>query len=263
MAKTASRLARDEIHVETLDRVTVHLFYCTSVMAVAKFLRLFTHAKDKQAEHDVLKILFKYSLYGDRGRFEVKHGLYRLDIWVDDEHLAVQVKTIIDVTVEKVKKNAKAVIDEREKKDRPADRLWIVFFYKFEGGASPKKACKYLISLVDIDLTGVVDIDKLNEDLATMVIKSKEAASTRLGVNGKIILPVDNIILAEELEREGKEKDAIIDALQESNDVLVNETTKKDEALAEAEREKDELAKENAELAKENAELKRQLGIDD
>lgn len=102
-------------------------------------------------------------------------------------------------------------------------------------GASPKKAYKYLISLVDINLSGVVDIDTLNEDLITMTTRGKQAAAARLGVSSKIILPVDNIILAEELERESKEKDDIIEA----KDTIIDEQ------------------------AKEIAELKKRLGEDE
>ena len=232
-------------------------------MQVARFLRRFTRAKDEQGQHDVLKILFKHYRYGAKGRYEVKHGIYRLDIWIDETHEAIEMKTIVDVTVEKVQEKAVAVVDLRDHKGRPVDRLWIAYFYKFHDGAGLATPCKYILVLLDVDLTGAVDVAALNEDLIAMSENGKHAVAAHLGINDKLIIPVDNIMLVEEVEREIKElkreneeKDAFIDQVEEEKDKLI-------EALSEKERENAELAKENAEFAKENAELKRRLGIDD
>jgi hypothetical protein len=136
----ASRLAKDEIDVTSQGRAMARHFYCTSVMDVARHLRRFTRARDEQGQHDVLKILFKYYQFGRQGRFEIKNGIHRLDIFIEGAREAIEVKTVVDVTVAKVKAKASLILALRKKRRRHVDRVWIVFFYKFKGGASPKPA---------------------------------------------------------------------------------------------------------------------------
>jgi len=211
LENVASRLVKDEIDVTSRGRATARHYYCTSVMDVARHLRRFTKARDEQGQHDVLKILFKYYRYGRKGRFEIKNGMYRLDIWIDGAREAIEVKTIVDVTVAKVKGKASLILALRKKRHRRVDRAWIAFFYKFKGGASPKPACKYLLCWIDIGISGIVNARELNQDLTMIMHESKIAVAKRISVDDNIIIPVDNIMLVEELERESKEKDAIID----------------------------------------------------
>lgn len=51
-----------------------------------------------------------------------------------------------------------------------------------------------------------------DQDLAMTIHVSKIAVAKKIGVEDNIIIPVDNIILVEELERENKEKDDLLDA---------------------------------------------------
>jgi predicted metal-dependent hydrolase len=67
----------------------------------------------------------------------------------------------------------------------------------------------------------------------TMVTKAKQKAAKQLGVPGKILIPVPDIIKVEDLEREIEEKNKVI--------------SEKDKAMDD--------------LARENAELKRRLGL--
>ncbi len=282
LEKIARRLVKDEVNAERQGRVNMRHYYCTSVMDVVRHLRRFTKARDEQGQHDVLKILLKYHRYGRRGRFEIKRDKYRLDIVIDDEHVAISVKTIVDVTVEKVREKTSLVLSLKQEKHYPADRVWIAFFYKFKDGASPRHACKYLLCWIDIDLTGVVDVRTLNEDVEAVVLKTKKLVAEKLGVDDKIIIPVDNIMLVEELEREGKEKDALLEANADLIDHLEEEKAEqaraiadkdkalvekdkaideKDKAIDEKDKAIDEKDKANATLLKENAELKKRLGM--
>ena len=262
LERIAKRLAKDEIDVESRGRVTMRHYYCTSVMDIARHLRCFTRARDEQGQHDVLKILLKYYQYGRRGRFEIKRGRYRLDIVIDDEQLAISVKTIVDETVEKVRKKASLVLSLKREKHTPADRLWIAYFYKFKDSASPRKACKYLFCWIDIDITGVVDAQTLNEDLMAVVQKSKTVVAEKLGVDDKIIIPVDNIMLVEEVERESKEKDELLEAKDNMIDQLEQEKAEQARAIIEKNKEIAGKDKEIAEKDKEITELKKRLGID-
>ncbi|HME50572.1 MAG TPA: hypothetical protein VKM55_00005 [Candidatus Lokiarchaeia archaeon] len=233
LENVASRLAKDEIDVTSRGCAIARHYYCTSVMDVARHLRRFTKARDEQGQHDVLKILFKYYRYGRQGRFEIKNGIDRLDIWIDGAREAIEVKTIVDVTVAKVKGKASLILALRKKRHRRVDRAWIAFFYKFKGGASPKPACKYLLCWIDIDISGIVNAHELNQDLTMIMHESKIAVAKRISVDDNIIIPVDNIMLVEELERESKEKDDMLDAkdaiIAEKDEII----TKKDKTIAE------------------------------
>ena len=243
LARIAARLGGDEVDVTSKDRVTVHHFYCTTVMEVVHCLRRFTRAKDEQGQHDMLKILFKWFLYGNRGRYEVKRGKYRIDIWIDDIHEAIEVKTLVDVSAVKLKGKLSMVLRLKEKKHRQLDKTWFVFFYKFKGDNSPKKACKYLLCLIDIDLTGKPNRSAINQDVVLTLHKSKATVAEKYNINEDIIIPVDNIMLAEDLEREIKEKDVIIEdqakALADKDKALAD----KDKALMEREKKIAELQK--------------------
>jgi hypothetical protein len=247
LSSIATRLGSDEIDVTSKGRVSVHHFYCTSVMAVVQCLRRFTRAKDEQGQHDVLKILFKWFLYGNRGRYEVKRGKYRIDIWIDDMHEAIEVKTIVDVSAVKLKGKLSKVLRLKEKKHRQIDKTWFVFFYKFKGDMSPKKACKYLLCLIDINLAGKPNRSAINQDLVSILHKSKAAVAEKFNIDEDIIIPVDNIMLAEDLEREIKEKDAVI---EDQAKVLAN----KEKTIADHE-------KTITDQEKTIAELKKRLGM--
>ncbi|HME52285.1 MAG TPA: hypothetical protein VKM55_08710 [Candidatus Lokiarchaeia archaeon] len=209
----AGRLPDDEIYSAKKGTVAIHVYYCHDVMAIASQLRKFTRASDAQAQHDTLKILFKHAKFGAVGEFEVHQGPWRLDIYVAESHLIVQVRTIVKVTVDKLREKPIAAFEQDI-----CDQLWIAFFYKFKGDASPNPACKYLLEWIDINSASVTSISRLNKQLTAMVQKSKQAIAKKLDVSDEIIIPVDNILLAEELEREVRElknkiaeKDEIID----------------------------------------------------
>jgi len=261
LAPVARRLAGDELDARRRGRVAVHHYYCTSVMDVVRHLRRFTRARDEQGQHDVLKIVFKRLVHGDRGRYEVRRGRTRLDIWIDDAHEAIEVKTIVDVTVSKVKGKLSLVLRLKRKQRRRVDRLWVVFFYKFKDGASPRAACKYLLCWVDMDLAGITNTRELEDDVVALMHKSKKAVAEKLNVDESIIIPVENIMLVEDLERELKEKDALLDEkdkIIDEKDALLDE---KDKVIDEKDKVIDEHGKALDKLAAENLELKRRLGI--
>jgi hypothetical protein len=87
--------------------------------------------------------------------------------------------------------------------------------------------------LIDIDITGTVNARELNQDLAMIMHQSKANVANKISVDDNIIIPVDNIMLVEELERENKEKDDLLDTkdaiIAEKDEIL----TKKDEIIDE------------------------------
>ncbi len=263
LARLAPRLARDEVHADVAGMASVRYFYCTSVMGVVRLLRRLTRAKDVQAQHDVLKILFTRYVYGDRGKFETRRGIYRLDVVIDGGHHVIEVKTLVDMTIEKVRHAAMLATRQSVARNVPVDAVWIAFFYKFKGHRSPKRACKYILAFMALDLSGSPDMGSLNEQVSIMVQKSKKTVAEKLGVDNAIIIPVDNILLAEELERELKEMeeetDKIIEEKDQRIDALEDEVATKDKLLLE--KEKALLRKDKALLEKDKALLEKDKAL--
>ncbi len=263
LARLAPRLARDEVHADVAGPASVHYFYCTSVMGVVRLLRRLTRAKDVQAQHDVLKILFTRHVYGDRGKFETRRGIYRLDVVIDGGHHVIEVKTLVDMTIEKVKHAAMLATRQAITRHVPVDAVWIAFFYKFKGHRSPRRACKYILAFIALDISGSPDMASLNEQVATMVQKGKKAVAEKLGVDNAIIIPVDNILLAEELERELKEMEEetgkMIEEKDQRIDALEDELATKDKALSEKEKELSEKDKALSEKDREILRLRDEL----
>jgi hypothetical protein len=221
-------LLRALVVLEAQPPVTVRVFFCEGVAAVVKYLREATKGMEPGATHHVFKILAKQAFYGDRGRMEVTSKGERMDIYFDDTMVSISVKTIVMATLKAIRGTTMAIFDAT-----PADKTWIFFFYKFKDGASPRPPCKYLITWVDIDSLDLDPPNRLTKQVITMVTKAKEKAAKQLGVPGKIMIPVQDIIKVEDLEREVSELKA-----------------EKGQAIAENER-----------LSKENAELKKHLAM--
>jgi len=229
-------LLRDLIVLEHQAPVTVRVFFCEGVMAIVKYLREATHAKDVGATHHVFKILGKHAMYGERGRLEFSDKGERMDIYFEDTMVSISVKALVMATIKAIRGTTMAVFDAP-----PVDKIWIFFFYKFKDNTSPRPPCQYLITWIEVDSLEI-DPTRTSKQVITMVTKSKQKAAKQLGVPAKILVPVPNIIKVEDMERE-------IAELKEEKDVTL---AKKDEALAE----KDQAL---AEKDKEIAELKKQL----
>jgi len=176
-----------------------------------------------------------------------------MDIYFEDTMVSISVKTLVMATTKVIRGTTMATFDSS-----PVDKTWIFFFYKFKDHASPRPPCQYLITWVDIDSLDS-DPARMTRQVIKMVTKAKQKAAKKLGVLAQILLPVENIIKVEDMEREIAEKD---EALAEKDEALAEKDealAEKDEALAEKD---DLLARErekNKMLAKENAELKKQL----
>jgi len=220
-------LLRDLIWLEEKPPVSIKVFFCEGVMAVVHYLRETTRALELGASHHVFKILAKHARYGDKGRLEFPDKGERMDIYFEDTIERIEVKTLVMATLKAIHRTMLASFA-----GEPVNRTWIFFFYKFKGNASPRPPCQYLLAWIDI---GSLDIDfsRVTKQVITMVQKTKQKVAKKIGVPGEILVPVDNIIKVEDLERELKEKERLIA----------------------------DLSKENVDLSKENAELKKRLGV--
>ena len=245
----APDLLRDLIVLDSRAPVTIRIFFCDGVMAVVKYLRETTKAKELGATHHVFKILAKHAMYGDRGRVEFSDKGERMDIYFEDTMVSISVKALVMATIKVIRGTTMAVFDST-----PVDKTWIFFFYKFKDNASPRPPCQYLITWIEIDS---LDIDpaRTTKQVINMVTKSKQKAAKQLGVPAKILVPVENIIKVEDMEREVQEFKNVID----EKDRVIDE---KDKVIDEKDRVIDEKDKVINEKDEEIAKLKNRLGMD-
>jgi hypothetical protein len=234
------------IYNEKIGAIHGYLFHCQPVMDFANYLRTKTLGSELGAQHHAFKILFKYFHFGNSGEFEVRKGINRLDIFLPDQNLAIEVKTITQMTIMKVYQKAQGVIHNNLGQ---IDRLWLFFFYKVLTAPKIHPSCKYLLSFFDINLVDE-NSTQILEDLTTMVEESKEFAARRLDIPTTLIVPLENLIKVEDLERIVKEKEEVI---HEKEEVL----TEKEELIQKILKEKDQLSRENEKLKRELLKLKK------
>jgi hypothetical protein len=217
--------------------VEVRMFFCKGVMDVVHYIREETKGMESGAQHHVFKILSKHAEYGDLGRFEVPTKGERMDIYFDESMVSIEVKTLANATLEAIQDKTMAAFEQG-----PADKTWIFFLYRFEGHASPRPPCQYLLAWIAIDSLDI-EFDLVAKQVVLMVLKAKEQAAKKLGVPGKILIPVENIIRVVDVERELTEKN--------------KEIEEKDKTIAEKNKEIEEKDKTIAEKNKEIASLKK------
>jgi len=252
----APDLLRDLIVLDSRAPVTIRIFFCDGVMAVVKYLRETTKAKELGATHHVFKILAKHAMYGDRGRVEFSDKGERMDIYFEDTMVSISVKALVMATIKVIRGTTMAVFDST-----PVDKTWIFFFYKFKDNASPRPPCQYLITWIEIDS---LDIDpaRTTKQVINMVTKSKQKAAKQLGVPAKILVPVENIIKVEDMEREVQEFKNVIDEKDRVIDEKDKVIDEKDKVIDEKDRVIDEKDKVINEKDEEIAKLKNRLGMD-
>jgi len=228
--------------------VDIRVYFCEGVMALVRYIREETKGMEKGVQHHVFKILSKHVEYGDRGLLEVSSKGKRMDIYFEDTMASIEVKTLTMATWENIHDTTMAAFESG-----PADKVWIFFLYKFKDNASPRPPCQYLLVWIAVD-TLDVDFDRVGRQVMVMMQKTKQQVAKKLGVSGKILVPVENIIKVEDMEREIAEKDQ---ALAEKDQALA----KHEEVIAEKGDLLDREREKNKKLAKENAELKKRLGL--
>jgi len=235
------------VHVHRAP-VTVRMFFCEGVMAIVKYFREHTKGKEIGAAHHVFTILGKHAVYGDRGRMEVASNGERLDIFIEDEMVSISVKSLVMATIEVIHGTAMAAFD-----CAPVDKTWIFFFYQFEGDATPRPPCEYLITWVEIDS---LDLDpaRTTRQVIKMITKAKDKVAKQLGVPAKIMLPVDNIITVTDLKREIAEKDKALGEERKAS-------AEKDKVIDEKDKVIDEKDKVINEKDKVIVDLKKRLGM--
>jgi hypothetical protein len=240
---------RDALLVRSTRKpVDVRVYFCKGVMDVIEYIGKETAGKEIGAQHHVFKILGKLIEFGTTGRTEVHTKGERVDIFIDDTMVSVEVKALTMATLEKIQGMTMAAFE-----GNPVDKTWIFFLYAFEKSASPRPPCQYLLTWVAIDSLDI-DFTKTTRLVIQMVQKAKEQAAKKLGVPGRILVPVENIIRVVDKERELAEYKAKTEKeIADKERELAEYKAKTEKEIADKER---ELAEYKAKTEKEIAEYK-------
>ena len=174
---------------------------------------------------------------------EYKTDGYKIDIYLDDIKQKIEVKTIKRMEVDKLYKKAIGVIDSSLD---DSDILWIFYFYKIsrlKSSNQPNISCHYLLVYININILEQ-ESSTLRRDLIQMVEESKVAVSKKLNIRPTLIIPLENLVMVEDLERIVEEKDQQIKRIIEEKDQQIKRIIEeKDQQLEEKERIIQELRK--------------------
>ncbi|MHA1679765.1 MAG: hypothetical protein ACTSUE_02075, partial [Promethearchaeota archaeon] len=169
------------------EHVTIKIYYCSLISDIIRFIRNKTKAAELAATHHFFKLLFKQVTFGNEARCEEPGKGTRFDVFIEKSMKTIEVKTIVQATIDKIRKRAVAIF-----KGNPVDEVWITWFNKFKNHEAPIPACKYLLSWITIDFMNV-DMPRMALVVSQMVEESKRQVAEKLGVPYEIIIPVDNI----------------------------------------------------------------------
>ncbi|MHA1270531.1 MAG: hypothetical protein ACTSPY_12135 [Candidatus Helarchaeota archaeon] len=223
-----------------------YIYYCHSIMKMVHIIKTEGKSIDKGLQHDIFKNLFAELILNRPFRFEKVINGRKIDIYVLDE-FSIEVKTISDMDLQKIYKTIKAVSELNPK----SDRLWIFYFLvidtthlsnnlikKFN---SQTFQCIYFLVFIDILLSGVNDLTEINGELEKGVKEVVDRAADKLNIPRKIILPLENLIMVEDLKRELNEKEKTIkekDNMIKEKDNMIKE---KDNMIKEKDKELNRL----------------------
>ncbi|MHA1268812.1 MAG: hypothetical protein ACTSPY_03420 [Candidatus Helarchaeota archaeon] len=262
--KSGNKYSRKSIVDETLKLVSdfsdifnyfkkknseFRVYYCNHVSQLVEILTKFGKTIDLTLQHDVFKHLFGRVILKDHFQFE-KEGLpKKIDIYSLFEELRIEVKTISELTLKKLKEKITYVFKYHPNNEK----LWLFYFLKLEfpdNSINKNKElditindCKYLLVFISILILGEEDLSDINNELESGVEEIIERAAEKLDVEKEIIIPLGNVIISEELRRKLKEKEKELEKKGE-------ELEKKDKELEKERREKEKYKKELIELKK-------------
>ncbi|MHA1675075.1 MAG: hypothetical protein ACTSYI_15770 [Promethearchaeota archaeon] len=251
----ANSIMRSLLYSQKDSALEINYYFCDAIMDLVQFIREKTKAKELGATHHVLKALFRWIKYKDRARLEISKDGRRFDIYVDDTCQEIEVKTISQMKVYDLWKKALGVIESTTQKP---DSLWIFYFYRVkwpknndirkksassihESNMLPSfdgmSTCHYLLVFISIDLV-LQDTNALKQDLIQLVEESLENVSKNLKIRPELIIPLENLIKVEDLERLVNDKDQALQnkdqALQNKDQTIQNQyilIQEKDQAL--------------------------------
>ena len=206
MINLASEIPAALFYEQSSPHMHINYYFCQAVMDLAGFLRRFSKTAQLSSQHNIFTDLFNRIVYQKTGLTEVKIGAHRIDLLVPTSNLTIEIKTISEVTLDKLYEKAFGVV---EAEPRIADNLWIFYFYKLAAPISSAPLCKYLLVHIDINMV-TLDLDSFRSELVDLVEESKKYVAEKLQIRPALILPLENLIKVEDLERLVAEKDHAI-----------------------------------------------------
>lgn len=242
------RLKRAQIHQEETSAFRIEYYFCHSVMELAQILHHQTNASELGSQHHLLKILFKFLKFGEAGILEYSMSKTRADIYLEHEDKIIEVKTITHMAFHKIYQKLIGVL---EAEANQVDILWVCYFYKLTAPSPIAPTCQYLLTFISIDLVAI-DRETMKWELMQMIEESKTRVAEKLKLTPEIIIPLENLIKVEDLERELAEKAHQLTEEKQKN-------AEKDQALAVKNQQLTEEKQKNAEKDQALAEKDQQL----
>jgi len=259
--------------------IQIHSYYCNTIMKLAEIIRTMGKSINKGLQHDIFKSIFAKLELNQKYVFEKYVDGQRRDILITESGKIIEVKTISNMSHKKIADLISYALDIKPE----IDRLWVFYFMHIDttqlDSASRKrlihenKECIYLLVFVDILLTGVIDLTEINTELEKGTKKIGDEAAEKLDIPRTIILPLENVILVEdikrELEKEREKREKLSKELEERDKKLdemsqkLKERDKKldemSQKLKERDMKLDEMSKKLDEMSKKLDEMSRKL----
>lgn len=268
----APKIMQSLIYTVQGPALEIKYYYCHAVTDLVQFIREKTKAKELGATHHVLKILFRWIVYQDRARLEITKDGRRVDIYVEDTRQEIEVKTISEMKLYELWQKVLGVIESPSHK---SDILWVFYFYRVNrtdiiqsseremgsltantysqalngsitcrtldkpSSRDRRQDCHYLLTFIALDILEQ-ESDSLKQDLMRMVEDSVRQVAKKINTRPELIIPLENLIKVEDLERLVEEKDQALldkDTIIQKKNYIIQE---KDQAI----QEKDHLIQE-------------------
>ncbi|MHA1253113.1 MAG: hypothetical protein ACTSRP_24220 [Candidatus Helarchaeota archaeon] len=234
-------------------------YYCKNVSRLVDELKK-GYVRDNTLTHDVLRSLFANILFVDKLESEYYENGHKIDLYLPKNDLRIEIKTICNMDLDKIYKRVKIVI----KLPYDIDVLWVFYFKKIDFSILNDKInrsininklkikCIYFLVFIQIVLNGEVELSDLNSEIKEGIKELEEKEAEKLGITGEIIIPLENLVMVEDLKKELEEKEKVLKEKEKVLKEKENELKEKEKEL-----EKEKLAKEKEKLAKKR--IKREL----
>ena len=189
-------------------RVIIRVYFSSKVFKLVRILKE-SKIADRTVVHDSLRALFGPIIIRENFDMEKTVQKRKIDIYIPSKGHKVEIKTISEMTIEKLElKVKKAYSDEIN-----YDFMWNYYFMyldfdklkEFEEDKErdySKIKCKYFLIFIEINLIGVIDLTEINNEIEKGTEEMIEQVAKELDVSKNIIIPLPNLITVEELRSE-------------------------------------------------------------
>ncbi len=245
--------------------VQIHSYYCNTIMKLAEIIRTLGKALNQGLQHDIFKTIFAKLELNQEYKLEKYVNRKRHDILITDSGELIEVKTISNMSYKKITELISYVLDVKPE----VNRIWVFYFMyidtiKLDLESKKRlihknKTCIYLLVFVDILLTGVIDLTEINTELEKGTKKIIDETAEKLDISRTLILPLENVILVEDLKRELEEEQEKKEKLSKELEEMSKKLEEMSKKLEERDKKLEEMSKKLEERDKKLEEMSKKL----